>query len=163
MTRVATFLIMFAFWVVMSGMFDGFHLVLGVISSLLVAVFSHNLLFFGDRAWPSRLRDIGGMIVYLLWLFWQIIIASLQVARIVLHPRMHELIDPKLIHFETSLKRPFSRVTFAQSITLTPGTITVGLYDNQFTVYALTRSTAESLPGEMERKVARALEADRDA
>lgn len=154
---------MLAFWVIMSGMFDGFHLTLGVISSLLVAVFSHDLLFFGDRAWTSRLRDIRGMIVYLSWLFWQIIVASLQVARIVLHPRMHELLDPKLIHFETSLKRPFARVTFAQSITLTPGTITVGLYDDQFTVYALTRSAAESLPGEMERKVARALEADRDA
>ncbi len=54
-------------------------------------------------------------------------------------------------------------MTFAQSITLTPGTITVGLYEDEFTVYALTRSSAESLPGDMERKVARALEAGNDA
>jgi multicomponent Na+:H+ antiporter subunit E len=49
-------------------------------------------------------------------------------------------------------------VTFAQSITLTPGTITVDLHDDEFTVYALTRSAAEALPGEMERRVGRAFE-----
>ncbi|MFO7982586.1 MAG: Na+/H+ antiporter subunit E [Desulfuromonadales bacterium] len=163
MTRVATFFIMLVFWVIMSGMFDGFHLTLGVISSLLVAFFSHELLFFGERGWGSRLRDVGRMVLYLSWLFWEIVLASLQVAWIVLHPRMRDLIDPQLIHFQSSLKRPFSRVTFAQSITLTPGTITVGLYNDEFTVYALTRSSAESLPGDMERKVARALEADSDA
>ncbi|NIQ96936.1 MAG: Na+/H+ antiporter subunit E, partial [Desulfuromonadales bacterium] len=125
MTRIATFLIMFAFWVIMSGMFDGFHLTLGVISCLLVAIFSHDLLFFGERNWRGRLRDVAGMALYLPWLFWEIVLASLQVAWIVMHPRMLEKIDPQLIHFKSSLKRPFSRVTFAQSITLTPGTITV--------------------------------------
>lgn len=163
MTRVATFFIMLAFWVIMSGMFDGFHFSLGIVSCLLIAIFSHHLLFFGDHNWGAHLRDVKGMIIYLPWLLWEIVVASLQVAYVVLHPRMHEIIDPQLIHFQTSLKRPFSRVTFAQSITLTPGTITVGLYDDQFTVYALTQSAAESLPGEMERKVARALERDRNA
>jgi multicomponent Na+:H+ antiporter subunit E len=156
MAKIATFFVMIAFWAIMSGMFDPFHLTLGVISCLLVAWFSHSLLFYGDsRGWGG---GILGVILYLPWLFWQIVLANLQVAYIVLHPRMLELIDPHLVRFRTTLKRPISKVTLAQSITLTPGTITVSIHEDEFTVYALTRSAAEALPGEMERRVTAALE-----
>ena len=100
------------------------------------------------------------MICYLPWLFYQIILANIEVAWVVLHPRMLEKIDPHLVRFRTSLKRPISKVTFAQSITLTPGTITVNIDDDEFTVYALTRSASEALPGEMEARIGRALEAE---
>lgn len=156
MAKFATFLVMLAFWVVLSGMFDGFHLTLGVVSCLLVAHFSHDLLFYGEqRAW---VRDLLGVVLYLPYLFKEIVLANLQVAYVVLHPRMLDLIDPQLVRFKTSLKRPISKVTFAQSITLTPATITVSIDDDEFTVYALTRAAAESLPGEMEARVAAALE-----
>lgn len=158
MAKLATFGVMLAFWVLLSGMFDGFHLTLGVVSCAIVAVFSHKLLIPGGR--HSWLRGIVGMALYLPWLLWQVLVANLQVAWIVMHPRMLEMIDPQLISFRTRLRHPFSRVTFGQSITLTPGTITVGINEDEFTVYALTRAAAEELPGEMERRVARALEAD---
>ncbi len=157
--KLATFVAMFTFWVVLSGMFDAFHLTLGVISCLLVAHFSHDLLFYGDND-QSWVRGLWGFITYVPWLFYQIIIANLQVAYVVLHPRMFELIDPHVIRFKTKLKRPISKVIFAQSITLTPGTITVSIHDDEFSVYALTRNASESLPGEMETRVARALESD---
>jgi multicomponent Na+:H+ antiporter subunit E len=157
--KLATFVAMFTFWVVLSGMFDAFHLTLGVISCLLVAHFSHDLLFYGDDD-QSWVRGLWGFITYVPWLFYQIIIANLQVAYVVLHPRMFELIDPHVIRFKTKLKRPISKVIFAQSITLTPGTITVSIHDDEFSVYALTRNASESLPGEMETRVARALESD---
>lgn len=157
MAKIATFCIMLAFWVIMSGMFDGFHLTLGVICCLLVAQFSHQLLFFGSGQ-ISAWRQVVGMLGYLPWLFYQIVLSSVDVAKIVLHPRMLDLIDPQLIHFKTELKGALAKVTFAQSITLTPGTITVSTHDDEFTVYALTRAGAESLPGEMEQRVKRALE-----
>jgi len=158
--KITTFAVMLIFWVVLSGMFDAFHLTLGIVCCLLVAHFSHDLLFYGEdkRGWW---RSLIGLVAYLPWLFYQIIIANLQVAYVVLHPRMLELIDPHVIRFKTRLKRPISKVTFAQSITLTPGTITVSIHDDEFSVYALTRSASDSLPGEMEARVARALEADR--
>ena len=157
MSKLATFLVMFGFWVIMSGMFDPFHLTLGVISCLLVAHFSHELLFYGS---PHRwLRGIAGIFVYLPWLAWEVLLANLQVAYIVLHPRMKDLLDPELVRFRTLLKRPISRVTLAQSITLTPGTITVNIEDDEFLVYALTERAARSLPGSsMERRIAAALE-----
>ncbi len=158
MAKIATFFIMLAFWVIMSGMFDPFHLSLGVVSCLLVAHFSHELLFYGEsKSWG---KGILGIILYFPWLFWEIVLANLQVAYIVLHPRMLDMIDPRLFRFKTTLKRPISKVTFAQSITLTPGTITVNIHEDEFLVYALTQDAAESLPGDMERKVAAALEGD---
>ena len=159
-SKFATFAVMLLFWVVLSGMFDAFHLSLGVICCLLIAHFSHDLLFFGDGKY-SNSKSLLGLIAYLPWLFYQILLANLQVAYIVLNPRMLDLIDPHVIRFKTKLKRPISKVTFAQSITLTPGTITVSIHDDEFSVYALTRSASDSLPGEMEGRVARALESER--
>lgn len=154
--KIATFAIMMLFWVTMSGMFDAFHLTLGVISCLLVAHFSHDMLFpKGEYSWW---RDFFGLIGYFPYMMKEIVLSNLQVAYIVLHPRMLDLIEPQLFRFRTSLQRPVSRVTFAQSITLTPATITVSIDDDEFTVYVLTRGAAESLPGEMEARVAKALE-----
>jgi multicomponent Na+:H+ antiporter subunit E len=155
--KLATFVIMLSFWVILSGMFDAFHLTLGVISCLLVSHFSGKMLFEGLRI-GVRTRQIFGMLAYCPWLLWAIVLSSLQVAYIVLHPQMLDKMEPQLIRFKTKLKSNFARVTFAQSITLTPGTITVSMQDNEMTVYALTRSAAEGLPGEMERRIARALE-----
>jgi multicomponent Na+:H+ antiporter subunit E len=157
--KIVTFAVMLIFWIVLSGMFDAFHLTLGVGCCLLVAHFSHDLIFYGEDK-RGRGRSLIGFIAYLPWLFYQIIIANLQVTYVVLHPRMLELIDPHVIRFKTRLKRPISKVTFAQSITLTPGTITVSIHDDEFSVYALTRSASASLPGEMEARVARAMEPD---
>ena len=157
--KLATFLVMLLFWVVLSGMFDAFHLTLGLLCCLLISHFSHRLLFYhgGPGLW---LRGCLGVVAYLPWLFYQIIVANFEVAYIVLHPRMREKIDPHLIRFKTSLKRPISKVTFAQSITLTPGTITVTIDEDEFLVYALTRNAGEALPGDMEARIARALEKD---
>ena len=157
--KFATFVIMLSFWVILSGMFDAFHLTLGVICCLLVAHFSSDLLFYGGNR-QSWVRGLWGLIAYLPWLFYQIIIANVQIAYLVLHPRMLDMIDPHVIRFKTTLKRPISKVTFAQSITLTPGTVTVSIHDDEFSVYALTRSASDALPGEMEVRVARALESD---
>jgi multicomponent Na+:H+ antiporter subunit E len=160
MAKFVTFVIMLAFWVLLSGMFDGFHLTLGIISCLLVSFFSHDLLFYGkpDKAWIKRLL---GLLLYSPWLFYQICLASMEIAYIVLHPRMLEIMDPRLIRFRTRLKTNLSRFTFAQSITLTPGTITVNMMENEFTVYALTKNAADKLPGEMEARVAKALEGEK--
>ena len=155
--KILTFFIMLAFWVMLSGMFDPFHLSLGVICCLLIAQFSSHLLF-KDLKLNLNVRQIVGLLLYQPWLFWEIILSSIQVAYLVMHPQMKRKMDPQLIRFRTKLKTQFAKVTFAQSITLTPGTITVSINEDIMTVYALTDSAAESLPGEMERRVARALE-----
>ncbi len=154
--KIATFVIMLGFWVVMSGMFDAFHFSLGVLCCLLVAHFSSELLFpEHGKPW---VRELVGLALYFPWLVKEIILANLQVAYVILHPQMLEKIDPHLFRFKSKLTRPIAKVSMAQSITLTPGTITVNIHEDEFTVYALTAEAAEALPGEMEERIARALE-----
>lgn len=150
---VITFLVMFPFWLVLSGRFDPFHLSLGIISCGIVAAFSGDLLMssVGGRNWLEVSR---GFLKYIPWLFLQIFLSSLHMLRLALHPRMKELIEPRVVRFRSVLKDELALVTFANSITLTPGTITVFVdLDGEFRVHAIDRTCAEALPGEMERRV----------
>ena len=68
---------------------------------------------------------------------------------------MSRLIDPKIVRFKSKLKKDIARVTLANSITLTPGTITVRCEDGEFYVHALDKVSASDLPGKMEERVAK--------
>ncbi len=155
---LATFLIMACFWVIFSSRFDLFHLCLGAVSCFLVAALSSDLMFpSGIRL--SIIRRWFGMGMYMPWLLYQIFLANLHVMRLALHPRMMDMIDPKIIQFESRLKSDFSRTIFANSITLTPGTITVNVSAlGKFSVHCIDTPSGEALPGEMEARVARVFE-----
>ena len=151
-----TFLIMFAVWILLSGKFDLFHLSLGILSCAIVAQFSGDLLFDSPRV--KELPIVWIRIVrYVPWLLLQIIRANIHVTYLVFHPRMMELIDPRIIRFRSKLKSDLALVAFANSITLTPGTIAVDVsIDGEFKVHAIDKASADPLPGEMEANVARA-------
>lgn len=157
---IVTFLVSFALWLVLSGRFDYFHMILGIISCGIVSTFSSDLLF--PTGLPRHLiKKALGFISYLPWLIYQIFIANLHVLYLSLHPRLLELINPQIIRFQSKLKSDFSIVTFANSITLTPGTITLFVsIDGEFKVHAIDDKSAEGLPGEMEARIAKALKED---
>lgn len=151
-----TFLIMFVLWILLSGRFDLFHLCLGVVSSALVAHFSGDLLFDGRRIGLLPGAFIG-FIRYIPWLLYQVFMANLHVLFLVFHPRMMDLIDPQIMRFKSRLRSDFSLVTFANSITLTPGTITVYVsIDGEFSVHAIDERSRRALPGDMEKRIAAA-------
>jgi multicomponent Na+:H+ antiporter subunit E len=90
------------------------------------------------------------------WLFYQILLANLRILYLVFHPRMMELIDPQIITFNTKLTNDMSRTTFANSITLTPGTITVNVSVlGKFRVHCIDEKSSQFLPGEMEKRIAK--------
>jgi multicomponent Na+:H+ antiporter subunit E len=153
---LVTFLVLFFLWVVLSGRFDAFHLCLGMVSCGLVAWFSRDLLF--PHPWTRGLLYSWGLFAaYIPWLLYQIFLANLHVLYLAFHPKMMELIDPKIIRFQSRLEKDLSLVTFANSITLTPGTITVYVsIDGDFSVHAIDKKSREGLPGEMEERIARA-------
>ncbi|MFC1523531.1 Na+/H+ antiporter subunit E [Thermodesulfobacteriota bacterium] len=151
---IYTFLIMFGFWLLLSGKFDLFHLTLGGISCAMVAYFSSDLLF-RNRTRKNRLPEVIRFLLYTPWLIREIAVSTLHVAYLALHPRMKDLIDPKIIRFKTRLKSDAARVTFANSITLTPGTITIRMVDDEYFIHAISRKVADGLPGEMEERIRR--------
>jgi len=158
--RLAVFVILFVFWLFLSGHYDLFHLSLGLICSLLVAFVSHDLLIENIRG-PKRVRKTRRFISYVPWLIYQIVLANLHVAYLILSPKA---IDPRIVRFKTRLKSEFSMVTLGNSITLTPGTITMDIVNGEFYVHALSKKVADDLlGGEMERRVAHVFLEDEDA
>lgn len=157
-SRIITFIALLCLWVILSGRFDPFHLSLGVISCVLVSIFSGDLLFPEART-RGLFRHVMRAIGYVPWLLYQVLLANLHVLYLVFHPRMMDLIDPQIVRFDSKLKKEISLVTFANSITLTPGTITIYVSVNgAFQVHAIDKASGEPLPGEMERRIAKAFE-----
>ena len=151
---LVTFLILFVFWIVFSGKFDRFHLTLGVISCVLVASLTSELLF------PSfTLKRVGFLwprfFIYIPYLLLEVFKANIHVMTLVFHPRMMELINPTMITFRSRLTSEMALTTFANSITLTPGTITVFVTDyGEFHVHCIDTASGRGLPGDMERRIA---------
>ena len=158
MRYIYTFLIMFGFWILLSGKCDLFHLTLGVLSSGLVSFLSADLLMFKEG--KNRLATGVRFLMYLPWLLYQIVLSTLHVTFLALHPKMKDQIDPTIVTFKTKLKTNIAKVALANSITLTPGTITVRIEDQVFYVHAISRKAAAGLPGEMEDRLARVFERD---
>ena len=153
MTFLYTFFIMFAFWILLSGKFDLFHLTLGILSCLLVARLSNDLLFI-DKTKKGRLPEAFRFIGYIPWLLYQIVLANLNVAYLALHPKMMDRIDPQIIWFKSGLKKDISLVTLGNSITLTPGTITVRIVGDEFYIHTLSPKFMDLITTNMERRVA---------
>jgi multicomponent Na+:H+ antiporter subunit E len=152
-----TFFILFGIWVLLSGRFDLFHITLGVISCMIIALYSCDLLFARPihRTMPLIWFRFCR---YIPWLLYQIFLANIHVMRLVFHPKMKDLIDPKIITFDSRLKSDMSLVIFANSITLTPGTITVYVtVYGRFSVHIIDQASGQSLPGEMEERIGKIL------
>jgi len=149
-----TFILMFGLWIILSAKFEALLISLGLISSFLISFFFYDLLF------PNfKIKDFAigfRFLTYLPWLLWEIIKANFHLLFIVFHPRMKDLIDPHIVIFKTNLKTDIAITTMANSITLTPGTITVSAdSDGVFRVHAIDKESAEALPGKMLDKVAK--------
>jgi len=154
--KIFIFFLLLLTWVVFSGKFDVFHLVLGLISCGLVTWMSADLLF------RTRKSSIGQLVLegvrllgYLVWLLWQIVLANVAVLRLALVPGALREISPSIVHFKTRLKSDFAKFLLANSITLTPGTVTIKIVGDDFYVHAIDRAAADGLNGEMERRIAR--------
>jgi multicomponent Na+:H+ antiporter subunit E len=154
------FLMLMGFWLLLSGHYDFFHVFMGILCSLAVVILNIRLrkyYFYRDEIFRTSSLTISlnifrFILFYIPWLIWQIVVASLQVAYVVLRPRMP--INPALIQFHTKLPTMGSKVILGNSITLTPGTITIQIKEDEFLVHALMDVSSSgiidgSLPGQV--------------
>ncbi len=142
---VALFLILAGFWLLLSGRI-GLQYFLFLVSTVGLVLWMNPERPFA-KSDPSRDRGISGflsgagyLVRYLGWLFWNVITANVDVARRILSPRMP--IRPQLMVFRTGLQDDVARVLVANSITLTPGTVTIDLDGDSYLVHALHPDTA---------------------
>ncbi len=135
--------ILFGFWILVSGSVDPANLGVGLVVALLVSWMVERVLWTKEDAPLLSWGQARRLLLYLAFLIKEIIWANIYVAEIVLHPRLP--IDPVIVEHTTMFKRPVSETALANSITLTPGTLTVDVDDSVFFVHCLGREFAEDI------------------
>ena len=151
-TRAVLLIVLLAMaWLLWSGFFKPLLLAFGVFSCLLSLYVASRMDYFDNETFAMHLGP--RLFVYWGWLAKEVVKSSLDVARIVLHPRLP--ISPKVVDVKATARHPVYHVILANSITLTPGTLSLDVHKGIIKVHALTEEGADDLmSGEMDRRVA---------
>ena len=143
-------LVLFGVWLLLSGLFEPLLLGLGVLSCVIVVLIAHRMDVIDREGLPIHLG--WRIVAYWVWLAVEIVKANLDVARRVLDPKLP--IHPVLVRVKASQASELGQVIYANSITLTPGTVSMQVEGGEILVHAIARETAEDLErGEMDRRV----------
>ena len=153
--RIGFAIFIFVIWFLLSGKTEAKFIILGAVTAILVSIICTPMLHTmkaGRRYYIFKF-DYLRMIVYFFWLFKEIILSSFDVMKAIISPK--DKIHFRLLRFACALQNPAAVVLFMNSITLTPGTITIDIEGNEFVVNALTETAAEGLlAGTMQKKIA---------
>ena len=142
--------VLFAFWLLLSGHYTGLLITFGVLTCIGVLALAHRMQVIDDEGHPVHLALSA--LTYWPWLIWQIAMSSWNVARLILDPKLP--ISPTMIKVKATQKTRVGVNVYANSITLTPGTISVEVVDNDITVHAITADGAADVEeGGMDRRV----------
>lgn len=150
---LVTFVLLFAFWLLLSQRPEPLYVISGIVCSALVAYLTHSLLF-RDGIGRGAVKKSLLFIAYCFYLLYQIVMANLDVVYRVWHPKMP--IDPGFIKYDSSLVTDGGKTALANSITMTPGTITLDIVGEEYTIHELLPKAASSI-GSMENFIKRFL------
>ena len=145
-------IVLYIMWLLLSGHYEPFLLLLGL-GSVIGIVFLANRMKIVDReSHPIHLT--WRFPLYLVWLLWEVVKANIAVTKLIWHPSMP--ISPTLVKVSASQWSDLGRVIYANSITLTPGTVSVSLEERDIEVHAITKEMAADLEsGTMDRQVSK--------
>ena len=147
------FAVLAALWLMLSGVFEPLLLSLGLLSCLFVLFIAHRMDVIDHEGRVIHLGFVH-LIFYWLWLVGEIVKASIDVTRRVLDPALP--IRPTVIRLKATQPSEMGLVIYANSITLTPGTVSIDVTAGEIKVHALTAEAAADLEkGEMDRRITR--------
>ena len=147
---ISLYATLFGLWLLLSGFFEPFFLFLGVVCCALVTVIAQRMDVVDAEGQPVHIT--WRFLTYLPWLAWQIVLANIDVARRVLSPARP--IEPVLKWVPASQRSDLGAVIYANSITLTPGTVSTSVEPGRIQVHALSgEGMAELEKGDMDARV----------
>lgn len=139
-------------WLLNSGHYNGLLLSLGALSVAFVVLIAKKMDVIDQEAKPLRFTLM--LPIYWVWLTREIIYSNIDVVKKIWQGNTS--IDPKVATLKLTQRSDIAKVVYANSVTLTPGTVTIDLTEDEITVHALTASGIESLKsGDMDRRVTR--------
>lgn len=153
MRSLLLFLALFGFWLLLSGELESHFLIAsGGLASILTAYICHRLLA-SEKILGEKVRIVA-IPFYVPWLLYQVILANLDVIARVWNPTLP--ISPRLVKVPTQLSQPLALTLLANSITLTPGTVTVRVDDGELLIHTLDgKARRELLELPMEKRIQR--------
>ena len=152
MRSISLFISLMAVWLLWSGHYTADLIVYGALSCLLIVIIASRMGIADAEGHPIGM--LLRAIAYVPWITWAIIRSNLAIAAIILKPGLP--ISPRLIKVKAGQRSAVGRVIYANSITLTPGTVSLDMYGDVITVHALEASSAQDLEtGSMDRRVCR--------
>lgn len=131
---------LFGFWLALSGHYTPLVTSFGVLSVVLVVYLSERMDVIDQEGVPYHM--VPRLLFYVPWLLKEIFIANLVVAKVILDPELP--ISPRMVRFHGTQDTDAGRALYANSITLTPGTITTGIEGHDFQVHALRAADLET-------------------
>lgn len=138
------------FWLLLSGHYTPLLLSFGVLSVFIVVWFVCRMDATDHE--PRRLKPSLGLLRYVGWLLLEVVKANIDLARRIWDPKLP--IAPRWERLDTRVSSPAEKALYANSITLTPGTLTTDVHEDHFMIHALSESGIQELRGgEMERRV----------
>ncbi len=147
---VAAF-VLFGLWLLLSGLYTPLLLTLGAVSSVFVAWIAQRMGLLTPEPGSAWLRPLR-CLAYMPWLAWQVAKANVDVALRILVPSKG--ISPRVLRVPSTQASDLARALYANSITLTPGTISIDVGKDEITVHALSPEGAQDLArGEMGERV----------
>ncbi|MBR0203544.1 MAG: Na+/H+ antiporter subunit E [Synergistaceae bacterium] len=146
-------LVYFTLWLIFNGRFTLEVIISGVIIALALDMFVRKILRINltRQNFLKFVKILPDVIIYLAVLLFEIIKANFAIIKLVMAPELE--VEPCLVKFNTPLKTEGARAALANSITLTPGTITVSLEGRELLVHALNREIADSLDNSLFEKL----------
>ena len=146
-------LVYLALWVIFNGRITAEIVIAGILLSFLLDMFVKRCIHirFTGLTFMKCLKLFPDAVFYMIVLVVEIFKANIAVTKLILAPDID--IEPCLVRFRTALKSTAARAALANSITLTPGTLTVSLDGDEILVHALTRKIAGKLEGSIFEKL----------
>ena len=143
---------LFVLWLLLSGIYTPLLIILGIFSSALVAWIAHRMNVADHEGFPIHFT--WKAITYWPWLLWEIVKANIDVSRIII--KKEPSISPILFRIPADQSTELGQVTYANSITLTPGTVSIAVGEGMIDVHALTQEAADDLKtGRMNERACR--------
>ena len=137
------YVLFFLAWIIFNGNITLEIVIFGVVISTVMLAFMCKFMDYSLKKEINVYKKSGHFLAYVVLLFCEIVKANIAIIPRIL--TVEEEMDPVIVKFRTNLKSDFTRMLLANSITLTPGTITVSMDDDEYTIHCLDTSLAEGL------------------
>ena len=149
---IILFVALFLFWLVLSSSFAIESVIIGIVASILVTVYSKDIVFAEEETSLYKFSGVIALVRFLWCLIVEVIKANIGIVKIVLDPSLP--ISPRfvVVPIPDNLKKNFNKVLYANAITLTPGTLTVDILEEGYLIHAINEDAGYGLKGSVLEK-----------